>query len=174
MIKLKEINFSLIPVVKGSDKHIEYLKYQQEYVKVGFEGHDHLPIVFRIKTRLLKYNEDSYILGNAPFTYGNIWIVRIYKVMLEEEYNYIWFAQRLIRTYFHEFFHIYFFQRLKYEDMIGYKIRSKNWAWNERIVKNLALYFTRFFIEDYGYDWINLFVELSDDYWEKMKVEIIE
>jgi len=158
------LNFRLIPIKENSQEYIDIIreirKGEQEYVTVGFKGHKHLPIVFRIhlwkESIRLKY-------GNAPFYYANIWLDDMYDIMIKNKLDYIWFASRIWETYFHEFFHLYFFRRLEYKDMIGYKIRSKSWGWNERIIKILANIFGALFIEMMNANEANYWCELFKD-----------
>jgi len=162
MIKMNELKFELIPVEIGSDIYFEIMKMKQEYVKVSYSGHKHLPIVFRI--HLKKYSE-LLKYGNAPYIYANIWLDDIYDIMLREKLDYIWYAGRIWETYFHEFFHIYFFSRLEHSDMIGYKIRSKRWGWNERIINIFTNIFSVLFIEmmddEQFEDWFKIFEDVK-------------
>ena len=140
------MNFKLIPVDE-----------RPEYVKVGYEGHDHLPVVFRI----MKDNK-SINTGVSFFKYGFVYINRIFYHYVISDKCYFEFIKRVFDTYIHEFLHCYFFTRLEKKDMLGYdKLRSKSWGWNENIVRNLTQIIGDIYFEDDEnfFMWLNAFFD---------------
>jgi len=128
----------------------------QEYIPVTYSPDtkgDGIPIAWRVKKRSC-----SGILGNCQYNFGQVFLDEIWEYFwnnkdLSDEKKVIKITEQILITYFHEFLHTYYFQRMLPDDMdkeyyvnpnktiqqVKGRLRTESWGWSEAIVRTQAL-----------------------------------
>lgn len=128
----------------------------QEYIPVTYSPDtkgDGIPIAWRVKKKSY-----SGVLGNCQYTFGQVFLDEIWEFFwnnkdLSDEQKLIKITEQILITYFHEFLHTYYFQRMIPDDMdkeyyvkpnktikqVKGRLRTERWEYSEAIVRTQAL-----------------------------------